>query len=186
MTDQEITAAEQASDVPDSSVVPATDNDLVASVIDGFDGAKVTEHATASSAAMYHQVSVLVDHWVSVVSKAKNVGFDAFVDLYAVDHFAQAPRFEVGVNLISMEHNQRIIISTRVPYDDPTVPTLTGVFVGTNFYEREAYDLVGIDFPGHPDLTRILLPDEWVGHPLRKDSSVGSIPVQFKAGGVDL
>jgi NADH-quinone oxidoreductase subunit C len=186
MPDHESMTGELPTVEPDSSAVPGTENDLVASVIDGFDGATVTEHATASSATVYHQVSVSVDHWVSVVTKAKNAGFDAFVDLYAVDHFAQAPRYEVGVNLISMENNQRIIISTRVPYDDATVPTLTGVFVGTNFYEREAYDLIGIDFPGHPDLTRILLPDEWVGHPLRKDSSVGAIPVQFKAGSVDL
>jgi NADH:ubiquinone oxidoreductase subunit C len=186
MADHKSAPADEATVVPESSATPTTDNELVASVIDGFEGVTVTEHALASSAAVYHQVAVSVDHWVSAVTKAKNVGFDSFVDLYAVDHFAQAPRFEVGVNLISMAHNQRIIISTRVPYDDPTVPTLTGVFVGANFYEREAYDLIGIDFPGHPDLTRILLPDEWVGHPLRKDSSVGSIPVQFKAGSVDL
>jgi NADH-quinone oxidoreductase subunit C len=85
-----------------------------------------------------------------------------------------------------MSVKQRLIVSTRVPYDDPTVPSLTDVFAGANFYEREAYDLIGIAFPGHPDLTRILLPDEWDGHPLRKDYSIGAIPVEFKAGSVDL
>jgi NADH-quinone oxidoreductase subunit C len=85
-----------------------------------------------------------------------------------------------------MERNERLIISTRIPYDDPSLPSATGLFVGANFYEREANDLFGIDFTGHPDLTRILLPDDWEGYPLRKDYAVGSIPVQFKAGSVDL
>lgn len=176
-------AQDAAVETPSSTL---TGGELIASFIEGVEGASLTEHAMASSDTIYHQISVPVDQWTAVVTRAKGAGFDMFVDLYAVDHFSQAPRFEVGVNLVSMQFNQRVIISTRVPFDDPTVPTLTGVFVGANFYEREAFDLIGIDFPGHPDLTRILLPDEWVGHPLRKDSSVGSIPVQFKAGSVDL
>ena len=113
-------------------------------------------------------------------------GFDLFVDLASVDHFREAPRFEVALNLISMTANQRLIVSTRVPYDAPVVPTLTGVFAGANFYEREAYDMMGITFDGHPDLTRILMPDDWEGHPLRKDFDVGAIPIEFKAGSQDL
>jgi NADH-quinone oxidoreductase subunit C len=68
-----------------------------------------------------------------------------------------------------------------VPEDDPTVPSLFGIYPGTEAMEREAYDLLGILFSGHPDLTRILLPEDWEGHPLRKDHSIGRVPVQFKA-----
>jgi len=154
--------------------------------VGSFPDAVVTERSYASSDATYRWIEVAVGDWVEIVRAAKEAGFDAFVDLYAVDHYAQAPRFEVGLNLVSMSTKERIILSTRVPYDDPSVPTVTGEFAGANFYEREAYDLFGIIFPGHPDLTRILLPDDWDGHPLRKDYDIGAIPVQFKAGSADL
>lgn len=154
----------------------------VAAVVEQFDDATFTEHRYASSPVGYTMVSVPVDQWVAFAEAAKSGGFDGFIDLAAVDHYTEAPRFEVALNLLSMTTRERMIVSTRVPYDDPTVPTLTDVFAGANFYEREAYDLFGIDFPGHPDLTRILLPDDWEGHPLRKDYDVGAIPVEFKAG----
>lgn len=158
----------------------------IAALLEAFPEATFTAHRYASSDVVYHMISVPVADWVGITQAAADAGFDAFVDLTAIDHFSEAPRFEVAVNIISMTEVERLIITTRVPYDNPTVPTLTGVFVGANFYEREAFDLVGVVFEGHPDLTRILLPDEWVGHPLRKDYDIGAIPVEFKAGSVDL
>jgi NADH-quinone oxidoreductase subunit C len=125
-------------------------------------------------------ISIPRDEWVPFAEAAKAAGFDTFSDLFAIDHFTDAPRFEIVVNIVSMRPLERIVVSTRVPYDDPVVPTLTNVFQGANFYEREAFDMMGIDFPGHPDLTRILMPDDWVGHPLRKDYDIGAIPVEFK------
>ena len=68
----------------------------------------------------------------------------------------------------------------QVPQDDPVLPTLFHVHPGVQNAERETFDLFGIRFDGHPDMTRILLPDDWEGHPLRKDYTVGRIPVQFK------
>lgn len=158
----------------------------IAELLGSFPEARSEVKEYASSPATYTAVSVPVGDWVPFAQAAQGTGFDTFIDLAAVDHYTEAPRFEVALNLIDMSAKRRLIVSTRVPYDDPTVPSLTGVFAGANFYEREAYDLVGIDFPGHPDLTRILLPDEWEGHPLRKDYAVGAIPVEFKAGSVDL
>jgi NADH/F420H2 dehydrogenase subunit C len=112
---------------------------------------------------------------------AREAGFEMFVDLCAVDYPGRPEgRFEIVVNLVSIVEPQRIRVLCALPGSDPSAPSITEVYPGANFYEREAYDLFGIDFEGHPDLTRILLPDDWVGHPLRKDAPVGSVPVQFK------
>jgi NADH/F420H2 dehydrogenase subunit C len=117
---------------------------------------------------------------VGFVDAAKVAGFRMFIDLCGVDYLDRDPRFEVVVNLLSLEPPRRIRILVGVPGDDPTAPSITGVFPGADFYERETFDLFGIEFEGHPDLTRILLPDDWVGFPLRKDAPIGSVPVQFK------
>ena len=92
----------------------------------------------------------------------------------------QAERFEVVVSLLSHEHRSRLRLRVQVPESDPSVPTLFDVHPGTEAMEREVYDMFGIRFDGHPDLTRILMPEDWDGHPLRKDYAVGRIPVQFK------
>lgn len=121
------------------------------------------------------------DEVVEFVDAARTAGFDMFLDLCAVDHLQRRPaRYEVVVNLIDSLRPARLLVKVALDGPDPEMPSLTGVFPGANFYEREAFDLMGVTFTDHPDLTRILLPEEWVGHPLRKDSPVGSIPIQFK------
>ena len=97
-----------------------------------------------------------------------------------VDYLRRQPRFEVVLNILSHEHVRRLRILVGVEAANPTIPSITGLFPGANFYERETFDLLGIVFTDHPDLTRLVLPDEWEGHPLRKDYSVGSVPVRFK------
>ena len=127
---------------------------------------------------------------VSLVRTLRDEGWVQCLDVTAVDYLAHpqpdlpdgvAPeRFEVVVLLISHHERERLRIRVQVPESDPVVPTLFEVHPGTEAMEREVYDMFGIAFEGHPDLTRILMPEDWEGHPLRKDYGVGRIPVQFK------
>ena len=114
--------------------------------------------------------------------KAREAGFEMLADVTAVDWLDRHElRFDVVVNLLSMQHLLRLRVIVGAPGDEPTVPSLVPVWPGANFPEREVYDLFGIEFSDHPDLTRILMPDDWEGYPLRKDFDVGAVPVQFKA-----
>ncbi|MDB3981235.1 NADH-quinone oxidoreductase subunit C [Acidimicrobiia bacterium] len=108
-------------------------------------------------------------------------GYEMMIDLTAVDWFRKKePRFEVVVNLLSLSKNIRKTIKVQVPDENLTILSITDIYPGANFYEREVFDMFGIVFENHPDLTRILMPDDWIGHPLRKDYGSGRIPVQFK------
>ena len=108
-------------------------------------------------------------------------GYEMMMDLTAVDWFRKKePRFEVVVNLLSLSKNIRKTIKVQVPDENLTIPSITDIYPGANFYEREVFDMFGIVFENHPELTRILMPDDWIGHPLRKDYGSGRIPVQFK------
>jgi NADH-quinone oxidoreductase subunit C len=125
-----------------------------------------------------------------MVAAFHDAGFEMCADLCAVDYLTHpgrslpegvAPeRFEIVVNLLSLSLRQRVRIRVQVPESDPVVDSLFEVYPGTEAMEREAYDMMGVLFTGHPDLTRILMPEEWEGHPLRKDYGVGRVPVQFK------
>jgi NADH-quinone oxidoreductase subunit C len=97
----------------------------------------------------------------------------------AVDRPEQDPRFWVAYELRSIERAHRLRVKVGVPEDDPWVPSVTGLFPTANWHERETYDFFGITFPGHPDLTRILLPDDWEGFPLRKDEELGGVNTRF-------
>jgi NADH-quinone oxidoreductase subunit C len=89
-------------------------------------------------------------------------------------------RFEIVVNLLDITHSRRIRLRTQVPEADATIATLFDLYPGTEAMEREVFDMFGISFEGHPDPSRILMPEDWNGYPLRKDFQVGTIPVQFK------
>jgi NADH-quinone oxidoreductase subunit C len=107
-------------------------------------------------------------------------GFDTFIDVTAVDYFPNTdPRFHLVYNLYSMQYNLRLQIRVPVRSVLPSVKTIETVYSGANWYEREVWDLFGIRFEGHSDLRRIVMPEDWEGHPLRKDYPVGYEEVQF-------
>jgi NADH-quinone oxidoreductase subunit C len=95
--------------------------------------------------------------------------FDFAMDLTGVDYLGEEPRFEVVYHLYSLAKNHRVRVKVRLHEDDPVIDSAVSVWPGINWYEREAYDMYGIVFRGHPNLKRILMYEEFVGHPLRKD-----------------
>jgi NADH-quinone oxidoreductase subunit C len=107
------------------------------------------------------------------------LGFTYLENLCGVDYLGRQPRFEVVYNLVALPSARRVCLKVGAPEDDPRVPSVTSVWPTANYHEREAYDLLGIVFDGHPALSRILMPDDWVGHPLRKDHPLGDEEVAF-------
>ncbi len=130
------------------------------------------------------------ESYLSVVKALADENFEICIDVTCVDYLlmpnrsisagVQTERFEVVVNLLSMERRERIRLRVQVPEDDATIDSLFDVYPGAEALEREVFDMFGISFNGHPDLTRILMPEDWDGHPLRKDFTTARIPVQFK------
>lgn len=100
-------------------------------------------------------------------------------DVAATDYYPEEPRFSVSYQIYSMIYNRRLRLKVLLPGDDPRVPSITPVWLSANYQEREALDLMGIIFEGHPDPRRILMPSDWEGHPHRKDYPMGYEPVQF-------
>ncbi len=133
-----------------------------------------------------------VEELIDLVAELKQEGFNMVVDLTAVDYLSfttrtdlpenvNPERFEVVISIINHQSRERLRLRVQIQEENPVVPSLFDLYPGTEAMEREVFDMFGINFSDHPDLTRILMPEDWVGHPLRKDFSVGQIPVQFKA-----
>ena len=130
------------------------------------------------------------DQYLPLIKALVDDGYTMCADLTGVDyleHMARplpegitGERFEVVVNLLDLRDRRRLRLRVQVPESEPELPSLFDLHPGTEAMERETFDMFGIGFGGHPDLTRILMPEDWVGHPLRKDYDVGAIPVQFK------
>ena len=102
----------------------------------------------------------------------KDLQFNLLTDATSVDRYPLEPRFEVNYHLVSIPRSDRLRLQVRLSASDPVVDSLVSVWPGANWLEREIFDLMGIRFEGHPDLRRILMPDDWEGYPLRKDYPV--------------
>ena len=130
------------------------------------------------------------EHYVDVVKALADDGYAMCVDLTGVDYLGfmdralpdgvARERFEVVVNLLDMAGRRRIRLRVQIPESEPSLASLFDIHPGTEAMEREVFDMFGIAFDGHPDPSRILMPEDWIGYPLRKDYEIGEIPVQFK------
>ena len=173
---------------PDAPVVP--DDEVAAALVERFPGSRFAR--SHGQPVVYVERAVFADVAQFLRDEQQ---FTMCVDITATDHLLDgeryAPaelagagmtteRFEVIANFLSHVRNRRVRVICAVPESDAKVPSLTGVYPGTDFPERETYDMFGIEFEGHPDLTRILMPDDWDGHPLRKDYPSARVPVTFK------
>ena len=153
---------------------------------DQTDGVETVSEASTTDTVLHPAR----EEYLELVKSLADDGFVMCVDLTAVDYLEHldrplpadvvGERFEVVVNLLDMVARRRTRVRVQVPESDPVVASLFDIHPGAEAMEREVFDMFGVEFDGHPDLTRILMPEDWDGHPLRKDYDVGRIPVQFK------
>jgi NADH-quinone oxidoreductase subunit C len=115
----------------------------------------------------------------SVLAALREKGYRRLMSVHGVDYWPEEPRLGVHYELLDMVEVDRITVKTRVTVDDPAVPSVTPDWPTADFHEREAYDMFGVVFEGHPDLRRILMPEDYEGHPQRRDFPVGGEPVLF-------
>jgi NADH-quinone oxidoreductase subunit C len=108
------------------------------------------------------------------------LAFGWLADLSATDWPDHEPRFWIAYHLYSMEHGHRVRVKAGLGPDEPRIASVTSLYPTANWLEREVFDMYGVFFEGHPDLRRILMPDDWDGHPLRKDYSLGGVGTQYK------
>ncbi len=179
---------EAREEIPEVVEAPSIDDEVARAALEQFPGSvAIDSHGQTVlhvARASWHDLAL----WLRDEQQ-----FTQCVDITCVDRLLQQgrtlpsglspERFELVANFLSHPRNRRIRAICQVSDGDTVAPSIVEVYPGVEFPEREVFDLFGISFEGHPDLTRILMPDDWVGHPLRKDDSPARVPVQFKAAG---
>jgi NADH-quinone oxidoreductase subunit C len=108
----------------------------------------------------------------AILRDDRQLEFNFLADITCVDWYPNEPRFEVVYHLLSIPRRERLRLKVRLAGDDPSLESITSVWPSANFFEREVYDLFGVRFADHPNLRRIMMPEDWEGHPLRKDYPV--------------
>jgi NADH:ubiquinone oxidoreductase subunit C len=174
---------EPEADAPAAAPVP--DDEVAAALLERFE--RAVFHESHGQAVVYLDRA----QWAEAAMFLRDEQqFTMLLDVTAVDHLLDVERlsiagvdperFELVANYLSHPRNRRIRLITELPADDVTIASLAPLYESANLAEREVYDLYGVEFEGHPDLTRILMPDDWIGYPLRKDDSPARVPVTFK------
>ena len=120
------------------------------------------------------ELTIYVDspNIVAAATAVQKAGYNFLEDVTAVDWYPSEPRFQVTYHIVSHRLKQRVRLAALLDGEDPVIDSITSVWPSANFYEREVWDLFGVRFVGHPNLTRIMMPTDWKGHPLRKDYPV--------------
>ncbi len=116
---------------------------------------------------------------VAVLEQLRAKGFSFLASVHGVDYYPEEPRLGVHYEMLDMESADRLTVKLRVPLDSPNVPSVTPTWPTANHQEREVYDMFGVNFTGHPDMRRILMPEDYEGHPQRRDFPIGGEPILF-------
>jgi NADH-quinone oxidoreductase subunit C len=117
---------------------------------------------------------------LGILREDRDLAFDVLADLTATDWPDREPRFWIAYELYSMRYRHRIRVKVGLSEDDAVAPSVVSLFPAADWHEREVFDFFGIVFEGHPDLRRIIMPDDWTGHPMRKDYALGGVGTQYK------
>jgi NADH-quinone oxidoreductase subunit C len=141
-----------------------------------FDSNAIEEASSFRGEVTFYIRREKLRHVAEFLRDDAELAFTFLADLTAVDHYPNEPRFETVYHLLSIKNTERLRLKVRLNGDNPAVESMVSVWPAANAYEREVFDLFGIQFENHPFLRRILMPEDWEGHPLRKDYPVqGSI-----------
>ena len=154
----------------------ATGLELIAQELRDADAESVLDTVYFRDRAVVHVAAAAVP---ATLQHLKGKGYTFLASVHGLDYFPEEPRFGVQYELLDMREVDRITVTTRVPLDDPHVPSVTPEWPTADHQEREVYDMFGVIFDGHPDLRRILMPEDYEGHPQRRDFPVGGEPVFF-------
>jgi NADH-quinone oxidoreductase subunit C len=140
------------------------------------DHAAVKALASLATDAKYDRdeltITVSRENIVAACQAIQQAGYNFLEDVTAVDWYPSEPRFQITYHILSMSLKQRIRLAVPLDSDSAAIDSITSVWPSANFYEREVFDLFGVHFGGHPNLKRIMMPEDWNGHPLRKDYPV--------------
>jgi NADH-quinone oxidoreductase subunit C len=118
-------------------------------------------------------------HDVIALLREAEEPWDRLMSLHGCDYLPEEPRLGIHYELLSMERVDRLRVKTRIGVEDPHVPTVVDLFAGADFHEREVFDMFGVYFDGHPDMRRLLMPEDYEGYPQRRDFPLGGEPVMF-------
>jgi NADH-quinone oxidoreductase subunit C len=157
----------------------ATGLELIAQAV----RAEVGDEAVVDTSYFREQATLEVAparvHDVIAYLRDADESWETLMSVHGCDYLPEEPRFGIHYELLSMERVDRLRVKTRVGIDDPRVPTVVDLFAGADFHEREVFDMFGVQFEGHPDLRRLLMPEDYVGYPQRRDFPIGGEPVLY-------